>query len=730
MAEFDLDPTLLADFIVESKELLDEYANRIIALETEPEDMALIGAIFRAAHTLKGSSAFFNLTHIKNFAHKLENLLDEVRNRTRRVTSEAIDFMLSGGRHLSQMFDRLQAGDYSTTATGEETDFLKRLLAFMEAKPAPALSPEEALAELRRMARDFRRLGTSAAEILNRIEAVLDGLGIAAAASEENAAPASQTKTYGFQGVDLTSAAARAEALMATAVAAGKIAEEEYEKALTNLFDQVEEHGLEALKTAAWSALEDFQAVRQSPIEFDELILGMMKSKLDEVLGLMDVRTLSQPFPAAPTNSTPATAAPQKTGEPADPQAESSRRREEKTERKTMRIDEDKVDGFMNYVGELIVTSETFTYLQKMIESQSVNPATIRAFKNANQAFRELSDELQESLMEIRRVPIKGLLQKVNMMARELSHQMNKKVRVVLDGQDVQLDKSIAESLEGPLVHVVRNSLDHGLEPPGERMAAGKAEEGFLRVIAEADKEHFYLEVRDDGRGIDPVRMRRSAVEKGLMNTAQAEALTDKEAVHLIFRAGFSTAKEVTDVSGRGVGMDVVRNNINQMNGSIQIDSQPGHGTAIKLKIPLSVTLQVVRALLVRVGRDNFIISLDDIVESLRPSPGDWTTIEGRNEVILRRGQIFPLIRLYDVFGLKTEITDPAQAILVVVDTSLGRYGLMVDEVLGQQQVVVKELDARFRRLTFLAGSATLGDGRLGLVLDAEGVVRLAQGKK
>jgi two-component system chemotaxis sensor kinase CheA len=224
--------------------------------------------------------------------------------------------------------------------------------------------------------------------------------------------------------------------------------------------------------------------------------------------------------------------------------------------------------------------------------------------------------------------------------------------------------------------------------------------------------------------------MRRSAVEKGLMNTAQAEALTDKEAVHLIFRAGFSTAKEVTDVSGRGVGMDVVRNNINQMNGSIQIDSQPGHGTAIKLKIPLSVTLQVVRALLVRVGRDNFIISLDDIVESLRPSPGDWTTIEGRNEVILRRGQIFPLIRLYDVFGLKTEITDPAQAILVVVDTSLGRYGLMVDEVLGQQQVVVKELDARFRRLTFLAGSATLGDGRLGLVLDAEGVVRLAQGKK
>jgi two-component system chemotaxis sensor kinase CheA len=397
-------------------------------------------------------------------------------------------------------------------------------------------------------------------------------------------------------------------------------------------------------------------------------------------------------------------------------------------ERKTMRISEEKVDGFMSYVGELIVTAETFNYLQKTIEQEKVNPNTIRAFKNANQAFRELSDELQESLMEIRRVPIKGILQKVNMMTRELSHQLGKKVKVQLFGEDVQLDKSIAESLEGPLVHVVRNSMDHGLEPPEERTERGKTVEGLLKVSASADKEFFYMSVEDDGRGIDPAKMREVAVSKGLMGESQAQALTDKEAIGLIFGAGFSTAKQITDVSGRGVGMDVVRTNINALNGSINIDSKVGHGTAITLKIPLSVTLQVIKALHVRVGQSNFIISLEEILESLRPSPDELSTVEGRGLILNRRGQITPLIKLYEIFNLEPEHPDPADGLLVMVETSSGRYALLVDEVMGQQQVVVKELGEQFKRLNFLAGSALLGDGGLGLVLAADGIARLAFG--
>lgn len=330
--------------------------------------------------------------------------------------------------------------------------------------------------------------------------------------------------------------------------------------------------------------------------------------------------------------------------------------------------------------------------------------------------------------MEIRRVPIKGILQKVNMMARELSHQLGKKVKVQLEGQEVQLDKSIAESLEAPLVHVVRNSLDHGIEPEEERAALGKPAEGLLRVTASADKEYFYLVVEDDGKGIDPALMRQVAIEKGFMAEAQANALTDKEAIGLIFGAGFSAAKTITDVSGRGVGMDVVRTNVNALNGSITVDSVVHKGTTITLKIPLSVTLQVIKALHVRVGDANFIISLDEILESLRPTREELSTVEGRGQVINRRGQITPLIKLYEVFNLTPKFTDPVDGLVVMVETPIGRYALLVDAVMGQQQVVVKELGAQFKRLSFLAGSALLGDGGLGLVLDATGVVNLAFG--
>ncbi|MEW5721614.1 MAG: chemotaxis protein CheA [Thermodesulfobacteriota bacterium] len=732
MSEIELDPELLADFIVESRELLEEFSANVIELENKPHDQGTIGAIFRAAHTLKGSSAFFNLTHIKNFAHKLENLLDQVRNKVRTVGPEVINYLLAGGNHLKDMFERVAGGDYQAELTAAEERFLHDLLAFSEAKPAEVPhSPEETITAIRGLTVSFLRQGRDPAEVIREIDhlaarfAPTESAPVPAPAAP--AGPAAGTG-WGFRGVDLTGPVVRARQTMEQAVAGGDFDSATYDEALTELKDLVDAAGLDPLEEPLGEAIEDFRAVRDSAMDFDPLLLSLLKEKLEAFVARLEpVTAPPPPAPAAPqTLAETGPVAGKPVVEKPGPEPE-KKPREEKLERKTMRIDEEKVDGFMNYVGELIVTSETFNYLQKMIEHEKVNPRTVRAFKNANQAFRELSGELQESLMEIRRVPVKGLLQKVNMMSRELSNQMKKKVRVELEGQEVQVDKSIAESLEGPLVHVTRNSLDHGLETPEERERAGKSAEGLLRVMATTDKEYFHLEVKDDGRGIDPARMRRAAVEKGLLGPAQAEALTDREAVNLVFAPGFSTAREVTDVSGRGVGMDVVRTNISRLNGTITLDSQPGLGTTIGLKIPLSVTLQVIKALLVRVGRDNFIISLEDILETLRPSASELSTVEGRGEIFNRRGQILPLIRLYQVFGLTPQFTDPAEAILVVVETARGRFGLMVDEVLGQQQVVVKELGAQFKKLTFISGSATLGDGRLGLVLDAEGVVRLAQ---
>ncbi|MDR1039226.1 MAG: chemotaxis protein CheA [Deltaproteobacteria bacterium] len=723
MPESELDEGLLQEFITESKELLEEFTASLSAFEADPGNLEHINPVFRAAHTLKGSSAFFGLNHIKDFAHKLENLLDDIRHGKREASPKAIEFLFLAGNHLKTMFDRLSNGDRSVNLLPEEAKFQEDLVAFIGGDGAAGAGGgdfRDSCLKIKAILAEAMDSGTDPDRLIQDITDIVNRLPLEEDKKKDAKAERQRPESAAYQGTDLTAPVLAAfDCLNAPA-----FDPKAFDAAMKELAGIVEGNAWEPLKPAFEEASSDFTAVFESGLDFDPILAGLVKSKFEVFLDKLD---LAYPGAAAAAADAPA---PPAEGE-AKPEEKGDRegdKRDKGQERKTMRISEEKVDGFMSYVGELIVTAETFNYLQKTIEQEKVNPNTIRAFKNANQAFRELSDELQESLMEIRRVPIKGILQKVNMMSRELSHQLGKKVRVVLEGQDVQLDKSIAESLEAPLVHVVRNSLDHGIELPDARDASGKAQEGLLRVSASADKEFFYLVVEDDGQGIDPEKMRKVAIDKGSLTESQAQSLTDKEAIGLIFGAGFSTAREITDVSGRGVGMDVVRTNISALNGTINVDSQVGHGTTITLKIPLSVTLQVIKALHVRVGQANFIISLDEILESLRPNPDELSTVEGRGLILNRRGQITPLIKLYEIFDLEPEHPDPADGLLVMVETPAGRYALLVDEVMGQQQVVVKELGEQFKRLNFLAGSALLGDGGLGLVLAADGVVRLAFG--
>ncbi|MDR1314550.1 MAG: chemotaxis protein CheA [Deltaproteobacteria bacterium] len=726
MPESELDEGLLQEFITESKELLEEFTSSLSAFEADPGNLEHINPVFRAAHTLKGSSAFFGLNHIKDFAHKLENLLDDIRHGKREASPKAIEFLFLAGNHLKSMFDRLSKGDSSTALLPEEAQFQNDLVAFIGGEAAAVGAGgdfKDACARIKGLLADALDNGTDPDRLIQDITDVVNKLPLDDGKKKEAKAEPRRPESVSYQGVDLSGPAIAAfDCLRAPA-----FDPKSFDGSMKELAKAVEGNGWEPLKPAFEEASSDFTAVYESGLDFDPILAGLVKSKFDSFMDKLDIVYPGAPEPEAESASR-ASEGPAPDEKDPEKAKDRDKEKEKSQERKTMRISEEKVDGFMSYVGELIVTAETFNYLQKTIEQEKVNPNTIRAFKNANQAFRELSDELQESLMEIRRVPIKGILQKVNMMSRELSHQLGKKVRVVLEGQDVQLDKSIAESLEAPLVHVVRNSLDHGVELPDIREAAGKSSEGLLRVSASADKEFFYLTVEDDGQGINPDVMRKVAVDKGSLTETQAQALTDKEAIGLIFGAGFSTAKEITDVSGRGVGMDVVRTNISSLNGTINVDSQVGTGTTITLKIPLSVTLQVIKALHVRVGQANFIISLDEILESLRPNPDELSTVEGRGLILNRRGQITPLIKLYEIFDLDPEHTDPADGLLVMVETPAGRYALLVDEVMGQQQVVVKELGEQFKRLNFLAGSALLGDGGLGLVLAADGVVRLAFG--
>ena len=723
MSEMEMDPELLQDFITEATELLDEYTASLSAFEEDPKDIETINPVFRAAHTLKGSSAFFGLTHIKDFAHKLENLLDDIRHQTRAADNRAIEYLFLAGNHLKSMFERLSCGNLKAELTPDEATFQDDLVEWMGESGGgndQEASFEDACRQIKTILIEALDEARDPSQLIEEIMDIINPLPLTTQTSGPETESLPVPIGVSYQGVDLSEVALSA----LHNIIGESFTPQAYDADLKTIAALIEEHNWQELKPALNEASEDFTAIFESGIDFDDVLMGLMRCRYQSFIAELDLA-----YPQDGDSDPDLDAEDALADESAKPKEASGTKADDKQrESKTMRISEEKVDGFMSYVGELIVTAETFNYLQKMIEQDNVNPNTVRAFKNANQAFRELSDELQESLMEIRRVPIKGILQKVNMMARELSYQLGKKVRVQLEGQDAQLDKSIAESLEAPLVHVVRNSLDHGFEPTEERISLGKDEEAILRVAAWADKEHFYLLVADDGKGIDPDRMRAAAVNKGLMNELQAASLTDKEAINLIFSAGFSTAEAITDVSGRGVGMDVVRTNINSLSGSINVDSTVGKGTTITLKIPLSVTLQVIKALHVRVGNANFIISLDEILESLRPLPEELSTVEGKGLVLNRRGKITLLIKLYEIFNLTPQFTDPVDGLVVMVETTTGRYAILVDAVMGQQQVVVKELGDQFKRLSFLAGSALLGDGGLGLVLDATGVVNLAYG--
>ncbi len=389
---------------------------------------------------------------------------------------------------------------------------------------------------------------------------------------------------------------------------------------------------------------------------------------------------------------------------------------------RTMRVSEEKVDVFMQYVGDLIEMSEAFNLFQKRIGGAS-NEQLARGFRDINAGFGQLSDELQKSLLEIRKVPARSLVQKIPRMVRDLAHSLGKKVQVAMTGQDAQLDKSVIEAMESPVNHLVRNCVDHGIEPPATRQKAGKSETGTIAVDISESDDAVVLRIADDGSGIDPGRIRREAVRRGLVTPDQAESLSDRDVLQFVFRSGFSTAEKVTDVSGRGVGMDVVRTNVEALRGAIDLESQHGRGTTVTLRLPTSLTVLVIHGMLAGVGDQQYIIKLEDIYKAIRPRPEEIITVGANVECLHVCGRIYPLIRLHRLFGIETEFTDPTRATVILAHAKNKLAGILVDRILGQQRAVMKDLKGRLAGLQTIAGTAILADTRVGLVLDIPGIM-------
>lgn len=404
---------------------------------------------------------------------------------------------------------------------------------------------------------------------------------------------------------------------------------------------------------------------------------------------------------------------------PEDVERALGRQRELQTrqEAASIRVLTDKVDKLINLAGEMVITQSMLTQIVSKF-----TPDQLLRLTDAVAAMERHSRELQERVMAIRMQPIKSVFGRFPRLVRDLAQAVGKHVRLDISGDETELDKTVIDRIGDPLTHLVRNSVDHGIEPPEVRRQAGKPEQGVVHLKAFHEGGRIFIQIADDGKGFDKARIRHKAIEQGLAK--EGEVLTDEQVYDLIFRPGFSTAEKVTDVSGRGVGMDVVRKAIEALGGQVAVESRPGRGCTITTKLPL--TLAILDGLSVQVGDVLYIIPLVNITESVRPKRSQVTSIVGRGEVVDVRGQALPILRLYGVLGVTPRVTDPSQSLLVIVENAGEKVALLVDELLGQHQVVIKSLEANYRRIEGVSGATIMGDGRVALILDIPGLVRLA----
>ncbi|MFM8703653.1 MAG: chemotaxis protein CheA, partial [Planctomycetia bacterium] len=380
-----------------------------------------------------------------------------------------------------------------------------------------------------------------------------------------------------------------------------------------------------------------------------------------------------------------------------------------------VRVDTAKLDGLIDLVGELVIA-------QSMVSQHSdVQSVASEQLARSLGQLRGISTELQRTALSLRMVPIRGTFQKMARLVRDLSGQVGKEIRLVLEGEETELDRTLVEELGDPLVHMIRNAADHGIEPPADRAAAGKEPCGTISLRAFHKGGMVMIQIADDGRGLSVARIRAKAVERGLIDPQ--ETLSDREVLDLIFAPGFSLAARVTDLSGRGVGMDVVRRNIERLRGTIEIDSAEGRGTTFTIALPL--TLAIIEGLLVKVGDQRFVVPTVSVRESFRPLPQTISRVQGRGEMVSVRGTLTPLLRLAEHLGIAGGVADPAHGIVMVLEAGQDCRCVLVDDLVGKQEVVIKSLGETFRDQQDFAGAAILGDGRVGLILDTNALVRL-----
>ncbi len=676
-------------FFEEAGENLDRMEQQLLEIDITAADDEELNSIFRCAHSVKGGAATFGFSDVAELTHQMETLLDKLRRHELEPTAPMVDVLLQSGDALRSQLARHQG------AGGDEidtTELLASIRALLGGQTAPAIAP--------------------------KLPAPLP-------VQQEAAPPVADDAASLMRSLELR---------------VGPLDHPEQAGNIVELFSEIPDLGtiepidggqpsdgmrrFKVLTTSTDSDLLDLFTFHVAREAVQLLPLGNgygfhagapgapaepEAAKVDASYGFFDEA------PGAPrADSTPEAPIADAAAARAPVAAKVEKAPAAALESATLRVSIEKVDQLINLVGELVITQAMLAQT-----SAKVDPALYQQMAAGLADLDRNTRDLQESVMSIRMIPMSMVFSRFPRMLRDLAGKLGKKVEFVTKGESTELDKGMVEKITDPLTHLVRNSCDHGIELPAERLANGKPEQGTITLSASHQGGSIVIEVRDDGKGLSREKLIKKARERGI---DAPDSMTDAEVWSLIFAPGFSTADVVTDVSGRGVGMDVVKKNITALGGTVEIDSAEGYGMSVKVRLPL--TMAIMDGMSVGVGDEVYILPLSSVVESFQVQPGLIKTIGGSGRVVEVRGDFMPVLELEQLFSVPRFNYDNASGIMVVAEAEGGRVALLVDELLGQQQVVVKNLEANYRKVNDVSGATIMGDGRVALILDVGSLVR------
>ncbi len=688
---------LVKVFMEESEDEIRELESGLIRLEEDKEDEDTINRIFRAAHTIKGSAGLVGFDSVSNYTHTLENILDRIRKKDLTITKKLISTMLASVDFLKRLIAACSEGEEIDEKEIEQ--FVQSLKRFSgAAKPTGDTlsdqsrkdkSGEKIISVIMKFRPDILATGQDPIMLIQELKDLGEII---------------ESRVYADAIPDLynlvpTTCYTSWDIIIRTSRPMSDV---------NNVFIFVMD--------------ENEISVADISSQYKEGVdLTLAEKPIGEILVEKGLVTESDVEEALKEHKTTGQALVEKgkvSRDAVEKMALAQSQSRKITKSSTIRVDTDKLDKLVNLVGEMVISVARMSQCASDIADMALS----RSLQGAISALERISRDLQEQVMRVRMVPVEGTFNRFRRVVRDLSFELGKKIEIKMSGTETELDKNVIEQISDPLKHMIRNSIDHGIEMPEERRRIGKSEIGIIWLKAFQREGNIFIEISDDGKGIDKKRVLAKAVEKG-----QAEAgksYTDKEIFDMLFAPGLSTSENVSELSGRGVGMDVVKRNIEDLRGSVEITSEEGKGSTFRIKLPL--TLAIIDGMMVKIGTEVLTIPLSVIDKSVRPSRTEIKTVEGKGELVDIRGDYLPLVRLYQLFNLPSVKIDPTEALVVVLHGEQNRFGILVDDVLGQMQAVIKSIDKNFKKIEGTSGATILGNGKVSLILDVYSIERMA----